>query len=81
MGTPNNLTTFQKDQLIQWFFQYLSWGKDGEKGTRGHLMQELPAAYNAYCGEKIVKVVRTSDGTELGSNGLQTLRCRQRESQ
>lgn len=29
---------------------------------RGHLMREVPDAYNAWCGNTVVKVVRVSDG-------------------
>lgn len=54
MNNANNLTIHQKDQLIDHFFYYM------ESDARQRLMGELPKAYNAYCGDKIVKVISTT---------------------
>ena len=35
--------------------------------ARADVMRQVPEAYNAYFGREIVKVVRTEDGSELGS--------------
>jgi hypothetical protein len=32
---------------------------------RFHLMREVPDAYNAYCGNPVVRVVRVSDGEAM----------------
>lgn len=47
------------DQLLEAVFHYM--GQD----LRGRLMTECPAAYNAYVGREVVKVVRTSDDTPI----------------
>jgi uncharacterized protein YeeX (DUF496 family) len=46
--------TYQKDQLLNFFKQYMS------METRHKLMQELPQAYNAWVDRKIVEVVNIS---------------------
>lgn len=47
------------EQLLDTVFHYMG------QELRGRLMVECPAAYNAYCGREVVKVVRTSDGTDI----------------
>lgn len=51
-----NLTDYQKDQLLN-YFAY-SMGQD----TRARLMAELPRAYNAWCGQRVVKVTNLTNG-------------------
>ena len=51
-----NLTDYQKDQLLN-FFAY-TMGQD----TRARIMAELPRAYNAWCGQRIVKVSSLTNG-------------------
>jgi hypothetical protein len=50
------LSYFQRDQLLEFFFHHLS------MEDRGKLMNTLPAAYNAWCGREIVRVIQTCDG-------------------
>lgn len=45
-----NLTTEQKDQLIEWFFHRIN------PDQREELAGSLPAAYNAYNGREVVQV-------------------------
>lgn len=52
------LTKLQSDQLLDHFFYYL------KPDERARLMGELPKAYNAYVGQKVVKVVHDVDGRE-----------------
>lgn len=37
-----------------------------DMATRAIVMNELPGAYNRILGHEVVKVVRTSDNTEIG---------------
>jgi hypothetical protein len=46
----HNLTDHQKDQLLDFFFYHMPMEQ------RERLMAELPRAYNAACGRKIVEV-------------------------
>lgn len=49
-----NLTDYQKDQLLHFFFHYMPMEQ------RERLMAELPRCYNAACGSDIVHVRRTN---------------------
>lgn len=51
-----NLTDYQKDQLLNYFAYTM--GQD----VRARLMAELPRAYNAWCGCRVVKVENLSNG-------------------
>jgi hypothetical protein len=54
-----NMTSRQKDLLLmQCMFRV-------NPEQRRHLMIEVPDAYNAWCGNDVVQVVRTSDGEVL----------------
>ena len=46
----DNLTVFEKKQLLQFFGYYMS------QDTRKEIMRQLPAAYNSWCGSEIVRV-------------------------
>lgn len=50
-----DMTDEQKDQMLG----FLTHRMEGE--LRGRLMRALPEAYNAFCGEEIVRVVRAKD--------------------
>jgi hypothetical protein len=52
----HNLTSQQKEQLLDFFAYYLP------LELRWRLMAELPRAYNAWCGTEVVRVHRTCDG-------------------
>lgn len=45
------MSDHQKNQLIDALMHYLP------MDVRGKVMREVPAAYNAYCGREVVKVV------------------------
>jgi len=57
-----NLTSMQKDQLLQFFFYHMPFEQ------RERLMAELPRAYNAACGRQVVKVVNVAHASD-GSDG------------
>jgi hypothetical protein len=47
----NNLTSFEKDLLLRWFFHKL--GLD----HRGELMREFPLVYNKAVGQEVMEVI------------------------
>ena len=51
----DNIGFYHQEQLLRYFFNYLQQGY--AKGQRGHLIRQLPEAYNAACGRPIAKVV------------------------
>jgi hypothetical protein len=57
----DNLTREQQKQLLEWFFHRV------QPGQRCLLMQDLPAAYNAYHGDEIVQVVNVKTGQSVES--------------
>jgi len=54
------LKEMHKDLLLARLFYDMSMEK------RRQLMRELPEAYNAYCGQHIVSVVRTGQVPKVG---------------
>ena len=59
MSNYNKLRDHYKNQLLTVLGHYM--GQD----LRQKLMLECPAAYNAWCEDEIVAVIRTSDQTEI----------------
>ena len=59
MANYNKLRDHYKNQLLTVLGHYM--GQD----LRQKLMLECPAAYNAWCEDEIVAVIRTSDQTEI----------------
>lgn len=57
------LTGLQRHMLLEYFFHYLPNGK--EDGHRGHLMREMPEAYNAAMGSEVIKLVRKNEHDRL----------------
>lgn len=53
------MTQHEMTQLLGAFFQHCP------QDLRAKVMCEAPAAYNAYHGRDIVKVVRTEDGSPI----------------
>jgi hypothetical protein len=54
------MTDHHKDQLLKVLTYHMT------QDVRAIAMREAPAAYNAYFGREIVKVVRAEDGSEIG---------------
>ena len=59
MSGIDGITVRQKDLLLMQLMYRCT------PQQRGHLMREVPDAYNAYCGSAVVQVIRTSDGEAM----------------
>jgi len=57
MARRGYVSEHHKDQLLDVLFHYLPMEQ------RGILIQEVPAAYNAYVGRNVFEVVRVEDGS------------------
>lgn len=54
----DSMTMRQKDLLLMQCMYRIT------PEQRGHLMREVPDAYNAWCDSNVVQVIRVSDGKE-----------------
>jgi hypothetical protein len=59
MANYDKLRDHHKNQLLTVLGHYMS------QELRQKLMLECPAAYNAWCEDEIVAVIRTSDNTRI----------------
>jgi hypothetical protein len=66
MCNVENLNSFEKNVLLNWFLHYLPMGSpDGQpeatKATRFEFFRQFPAIYNKLVGREIVRVTHLSE--------------------
>ena len=69
MANYDKLRVHYKDQLLTVIGHYMS------QELRQKLMLECPAAYNAWCEDEIVAVIRTSDSSRIVEGVIPVVRA------
>jgi hypothetical protein len=69
MANYDKLRDHHKNQLLTVLGHYMS------QELRQKLMLECPAAYNAWCEDEIVAVIRTSDNTRIVEGTIPVVRA------